>query len=242
MHIHTHKARFRLHWITDTLVHHNHKCRKIGLLNKLWLSALGKKTRHFNSGQVCCKTPRFRWIPSGCQAIHPVWSYKRVGCFGMIWDDAFQPDLYEKTWEQKVWCGWMWCSSSKSNSRSWEELGSPHPICRSGAGCFQWLQPQIAHDEARFACSVLTDWGPQNFAEKKLVPIPCMKIDPTKKNTFLLKFTTGFIIFIFHHGVRWPTGAAIMPSDGLFLPCKPSLLQISLNKTLMFTSGGQLTV
>ena len=75
----------------------------------------------------------------------------------MIWDDAFQPDLYEKTWEQKVWCGWMWCSSSKSNSRSWEELGSPHPICRSGAGCFQWLQPQIAHDEARFACSVLTD-------------------------------------------------------------------------------------
>lgn len=106
-------------WIRDTLALYNHKCRKIGLFNKLWLSALGKKTRHFNSGQVCYKTPRFRWIPSGCQAIHPVWSYKRVGCFGMIWDDVFQ---HENKRFDVDGCGAAPANPTQEAERNWAVL------------------------------------------------------------------------------------------------------------------------
>ena len=85
-----------------------------------------------------------------------------LGWFGMMPSSLIYTRKHENKRFDVHGCGAAPANPTQEAERNW-----PHPICRSGAGCFQWLQPQIAHDEARFACSVLTDWGPQNFAEKK---------------------------------------------------------------------------
>lgn len=101
----------------------------------------------------------------------------------MIWDDAFQ---HENKRFDVDGCGAAPANPTQEAERNWAVLTPYVEAELVASNDSSHKLPMMKPD------SHVQSW--QIAEQQNLNPIPCMKIDPTKKNAFLLKFTTAYHI------------------------------------------------